>query len=200
MALNEVIPKDEVKEHQTKVESLYERMSAIKVSSKDELTTVAGHIAQVKETGKFVKSVRDKYIAPAKQIIDQAKIDFDPIIARCLEIETVLKKKAEEFMLAEKKKEDDEKARILRDARTKVETKVEKLDDVAKAETKVKTEDGKTLNMSMVKEVVVVDEKLIPEEYYKPRELDMVKIKKVATAGVIIPGVEVREKPQMGMR
>lgn len=199
MAIQEVISKDEIKEHKTKVQELSDQMSAITVTSKEELTTVAGHIGRAKEIKKIVTQARDKYIAPAKQIIDQAKADFNPIIDMCDEVEEVLKKKAQDFLVAEQKKEDDQKAKILNDKRTSVDTKVEKISEVQEADTKIKTEAG-TLGMKMVDEVVIVDQSLIPEEYYKPRELDMVKIKKVATAGVAIPGVKVEKKPQMAMR
>ena len=56
------------------------------------------------------------------------------------------------------------------------------------------------LTMKAVKDYRIVDEKLIPEEYYKPRELDFVKIRKVALAGVKIPGVELFESQQMMSR
>lgn len=199
MKATEVIPVEEVQEHKTRIQKLKEQMSVIKVSSQDELTAVAGYIGEVKKMKKVVTEARDKYIAPAKEIIARAKADFDPIIDGCDEIESVLKGKAQVFMIAEQKKEDDEKAKILKDGRTNIETKVEKIGEVKQAETKVSSAHG-TLGMTKVKEVVIIDEKLIPEEYYKPRELDMVKIKKVATAGVAIPGVEVREKSQMAMR
>lgn len=200
--IQEVIPRDEIKVHKTKVEQISEQMSAIKVTSKEALTQVAGHIAQVKETKKIIKAVRDKYIAPAQQIIDQAKTDFNPIMDMCDEVEAVLKKKAEVFMLAEKKREDDAKAKEIAKVESgyqKPETAVAKMGEIKKAETSVKTEKG-SLSMAMVDEVIVFDASLIPEEYYKPRELDMVKINKVAKAGIAIPGVKVEKKPQMGMR
>lgn len=199
MQHNEVIPVAEVQEQKTRIESLREKMSAIKVTSKEELTAVAGHIGEIKKTKKQITEVRDRYIAPAKEIIARAKADFDPYIDACDEIEDALKQTAQTFMLAEKKKEDDEKARILADGRTNIETKVEKIGQVKEADKKVEAE-GSTLSMKMVKNYRIVDESKIPDEYYKPRELDLQKIKKVALAGVVIPGVEVYEEPQMASR
>lgn len=200
--IDEVVPIEEVKEHKTRVAELMEQMSAIKVSSPEELTAVAGYIGQVKKSKKAITEARDKYIAPAKEIIERAKSDFNPIIDACDEIEAVLKKKAEVFMIAEKKREDDAKAKEIKKVESgyqKPETAVKNMESIKSAETKVKSEHG-TLGMTTVKEVVVFDESLVPEEYYKPRELDMVKIKKVAIAGVAIPGVRVDEKSQMAMR
>jgi hypothetical protein len=199
MSQIEVIPAEEIKEHKASIAGLMDQMSAIKVTSKEELTTVAGHIGAVKKAVKRVKEARDKYIAPAKAIIDQAKADFDPIIAAGNEIEGLLKKKAEDFMLAEAKREEEAKKKILEDGRTKVETKVEKIGKVEEAETKV-TGDHGTLGMSMIKTAVIEDESQIPDEYWIPRTLDMTKINKVVKAGGTIPGVKVEEKPQMNMR
>lgn len=199
MQHNEVIPVAEVQEQKSRIESLREKMSAIKVTSKEELTAVAGHIGEIKKVKKQITEVRDRYIAPAKEIIARAKADFDPYIDACDEIEDALKQSAQTFMVAEKKKEDDEKARILADGRTNIETKVEKIGQVKEADKKVEAE-GSTLSMKMVKNYRIVDESKIPDEYYKPRELDLQKIKKVALAGVVIPGVEVYEEPQMASR
>lgn len=195
----EIIPQEEIKLVKGKIDSMASQVEAIKVTSPEELTQVATHIANVKKMRKYVEQERDKYIAPAKEIIAKAKEQYDPYVKACDDAELALKKKAETFMIEQKKKEDAEKAKILADGRTKVETKVEKLSNVKEAKKTVDTGES-TLTMKMVKDIRIVDEKAIPDEYYKPRELDMVKIKKVATAGVVIPGVEVYEKPQMASR
>lgn len=199
MQTKDVIPAEEIAVVKTKIDSMRDQVSAIQVTSQEELTAVAGHIDNVKKMGKFVKQERDKYIQPAKEIIEKAKEQYDPYIKACEEAEELLKQKAQTFMLEQKKKEDEEKAKILADKRTKVETKVEKIENVKVAEKTVDTGASK-LTMKMVKDIRIVDEAKIPDEYYKPRELDLAKIRKVALAGVAIAGVEVYEKPQMASR
>lgn len=199
MQTKDVIPAEEIAVVKTKIDSMRETVAAIQVTSQEELTAVAGHIDNVKKMGKFVKQERDKYIAPAKEIIEKAKEQYDPYIKACDEAEEVLKGKAQSFMLEQRKKEEAEKAKILADKRTTVETKVAKIENVKQADKTVDTGASK-LTMKMVKDIKIVDEKAIPDEYYKPRELDLLKIKKVALAGVAIPGVEVYEKPQMASR
>lgn len=199
MQNTDIIPQEEIKVVKTKIDSMAAQVDAITVTSPEELTQVATHISNVKKMRKYVEQERDKYIAPAKEIIAKAKEQYDPYVRACDEAELALKKKAESFMLEQKKKEDEEKAKILADKRTKVETKVEKIAEVKEAPKSVKTNES-TLSMKMVKDIRIIDQSQIPDEYYKPRELDMVKIKKVATAGVVIPGVEVYEKPQMASR
>lgn len=202
MQQNQVIPMAEVEQNKNKVETLHKEMTAIKVTSKEELNAVAAHIGAVKKIQKEVSEVRDRYIAPAKEIIQHAKDTFDPIINLAKEAEEHLKKSAEAFMLAEKKREDDAKAKEIAKVESgyqKPETAARKMGEIEKAETKAET-DSNTLSMKMVKDYRIIDEKKIPDEYYKPRELDLAKIRKVALAGVAIPGVEVYEKPQMASR
>lgn len=200
--LPEVIPKDEVKEHSSTIVALKEQMSAIKVTSQEELTTVAGHIASVKKVKKVLEGVRDKYINPAKEIIAMAKGQFGPMIEACDEIEENLKGKAAIFIQKEEKRVKEQEARELAKVDSgyqKEDTATQKIAEIPDAVKNAKIEDG-NLSGRKVKKVVIVDQNLIPEEYYKPRELDMVKIKRVATAGVSIPGVRVDEELEMQFR
>jgi beta-phosphoglucomutase-like phosphatase (HAD superfamily) len=199
MQTTEVIPAEEVAVVKTKIEAMREQVLAIKVTSQEELTAVAEHIGNVKKMKKFVTQERDKYITPAKEIISKAKEQYDPYITACDEAEAILKSKAQTFMLEEKKKEDELKAKEIKKVETgyqKPETAAKKIEAIPEAK---KTVDAGTskLTMKMVRDYRIVDEKLIPDEYYKPRELDLVKIRKVALAGVSIPGVEIFEKPEM---
>jgi len=198
----EVIPAAEVQATDVRITKLKDQMEAIKVTTPEELNAVAEHIAAVKQASKDVTAVRDKYIEPAKAIIEHAKSTFDPIIRRCAEIEAFLKGKAQDYMLAEKKRTDEaaaKEAAKVESGYQKPETAAKKIAAIPEAQRVSKTEKS-TLSMKMVKDYRIINEALIPEEYYKPRELDTAKIRKVALAGVAIPGVEVFEKPQMDSR
>lgn len=202
MQTNEVIPAEEIAVVKTKIDAMREQVQAIKVTTDEELTQVAKHVDDVKKMAKFVKQERDKYIAPAKEIIEKAKEQYDPYLKACEEAESMLKEKAQVFMIAEKKKADEARAKEIKKVETgyqKPETAVKKIEAMPEAKKTVDTGASK-LSMKMVKDIRITDEKAIPDEYYKPRELDMVKLKKVALAGVSIPGVEVFEKPQMASR
>lgn len=198
----ELIKKEELSIVESKIDAMKQAVGSIEIKSKDDLSLVATNISNVKKMRKFVEQERDKYIKPAKDIIENAKTAFGPYLEVCDDVEKILKDKAQVFMIEDKKREDEAKAKEVAKVESgyqKPETAVKKIEQIEKADTKVKTDAG-TLSMKMVKEVVIVDQSLIPEEYYKPRELDMVKIKKVATAGIAIPGVKVEEKPQMASR
>lgn len=202
MQTQEVIPVKEVQDTETRISTLHDQMSSIKVTSQEELAGVAEHIASIKAAAKEVTAIRDKYIEPAKAIIEHAKKTFNPIIDRCAAIEAHLKQVAQVYMLAEKKKADEKAAKEAAKVESgyqKPETAAKKIAEIPKAQTTAKTESG-TLGMKMVKNYRIINEKAIPDEYYKPRELDLAKIRKVALAGVAIPGVEVFEEPQMQSR
>lgn len=202
MQSTEVIPAAEVKENETRITTLHDQMTAITVTSEKELNQVAEHIATVKKAKKEITAVRDKYIEPAKAIIDHAKSTFDPFIKKCDEVESILKGKAQVFMEAEAKRIEEAKAKEIGKVETgyqKPETAAQKI--AAMPEAKKTADTGSsTLSLKKVKEVEIEDQSKIPDEYYKPRELDMVKIKKVALAGIAIPGVKVVEKSQMASR
>lgn len=198
----EVIPAEEIKVVQTKIDGMQETVKAVEVKSQEDLTNVASQISAVKKMKKYVEQERDKYIKPAKEIIQTAKDKYDPYVKACEEAEKILKGKAETYMLAEAKKKEEAKAKEISKVESgyqKPETAVKKLEAIGDVQKKVDTGDS-TLSMKMVKDYRIVDEAKIPEEYYKPRELDLAKIRKVALAGVAIPGVEVFEKPQMASR
>lgn len=201
--LPEVISAKEVNENKQIVESLKDKMSAIKVTSQEELTQVAVHIKAVREKKALITKARDKYITPAKEIIEMAKSTYDPFIKLCEEIEAELKGKGQKFIDAEEKRVAEKTAKELSKVETGYQGDEKAAENIAKIDPAVKkasTADGATLGSKKVKEVVIYDQSLIPEEYYKPRELDMVKIKKIATAGVEIPGVRVELKTQMEFR
>ncbi len=175
---------------------------AVSVASIEELNTVSDMIAQVKKLAKYIEGEKEKYIAPAKEIIASAKAQYDPYIAQCKAAEVDLKQKAQAFMLAERKREDEERKKIVAKVETgyiKPETAMTKLADVEVAPKTAATTTSK-LTMRMRKDVEIVNQALIPEEYYKPRELDMAKLRKVVTAGVEVPGTKLIEVTDMASK
>lgn len=196
-----IINQEDVAVVKSKIENMRDAVKAITVSSQEELAKVSDHIADVRKMRKFIEQERDKYVKPAKEIIASAKDQYDPFIRATEEAEGWLKGKAQEYMLAEQKKEQAAKQKLaerVERGTMKPETAVRKMEEVQEAPKTVRSDSSK-LTMKTVKDVRIIDQSKIPDEYYKPRELDMVKIKKVATAGVSIPGVEVFDKPQMSV-
>lgn len=174
-------------------------VEAVKVTTTEELNTASDMIALVKKLAKYIEGEKEKYIAPAKKIIASAKAQYDPYILQCKDAEADLKEKCQQFVLAERIREEEERKKIVKKVETgymKPETAMTKLANVPEAQ---KTASTGTSNLSLRirKDVQIVNEALIPDEYYKPRELDMVKLRKVVTAGVEVPGTKIIEVPYM---
>lgn len=172
------------------------------VENNDQLSSVSDKIKEVKKVIKSIKEEMAKTVDPAKAIIEATKERFNPFLEKCKQAEIDLKKKAEVFMLAEEKKEQIERDKIAAKAESgyiKPETAVEKMEEVPEAKKTAKT-GASTLSMRKLKVPGEIDESLVPDEYFIPRQLDMVKINKVVKAGVEIPGVQVIEKASMASR
>ena len=181
---------------------MMKQIEAFTVTTQEELATASDMIANVKKLAKFIEAEKDKFTEPAKAIIATARQKYDPYLLQCKEAESALKQKAQTFMLAERKREEEERAKIVKKVETgyiKPETAMNKLAGVPAAPKKAATE-ASTLTMKMRKDVEIVDQALIPEEYYKPRELDIVKLRRVVTSGVAVPGAKLVEVPEMASR
>jgi UDP-3-O-[3-hydroxymyristoyl] glucosamine N-acyltransferase len=178
---------------------MMEQVQSIKVTTTEELKSTSDMIAQVKKLAKYIEGEKEKFTEPARAIITSAKEKYDPYIAQCKDAEKLLKEKAQVFMLAERKREEEEKKKIVAKVETgyiKPETAITKLFNVEVAPKTASTESS-TLSIRIRKDVEIVNQALIPEEYYKPRELDMTKLRKVVTAGVFVPGTKLIEVPTM---
>lgn len=187
---------------QQKATGMMAAVDAVKVTSQEELSQASDLIAQVKKLAKYIEAEKDKFTEPAKAIIATAKEKYDPYLTRCKDAERALKDKAQAFMLEERKREEAERAKIVKKVETgyiKPETAMTKLASVSVAPKSTAT-DSSRLTMRMRKDVEITDQALIPDEYYKPRELDMPKLRKVVTAGVNVPGTRMIEVPDMSSR
>jgi len=194
--------KQELQIIETKVGGMNRMVEETKVEDKDQLASVSDKIKDIKKLQKFIKSEMDKTIKPAKEIIDATKDRFNPFLNACIDAEKGLKEKAQVFMVDEQKKENEEREKIAKKVETgyiKPETAVNKMEEVKEAEKTSRTATS-TLSMKMLKVPGKIDESKVPEEYWIPKQLDMMKISKVIRAGVEIPGVEIVEKPSMASR
>lgn len=170
------------------------------VQNDADLAKISDVIKGIKTFTKKVQEEMDKFIDPAKQIIAETKAKYDPYLKTCLNAEQALKAKAAIYMeqkekeriAAEKKINDDLESGKIK----KVETAVKKLEKLPEQQTSMKTENS-GLSMKKIKDIEIVDFNLVPKEYWT---LDLVKVKKVALAGIEIPGVKVIEKTSIASR
>lgn len=185
-----------------KASSMMEKIKTLAITTADELAAASDMTKSIKQLAVYIKAEKEKFTAPAKQIIATAKEKYDPYLAQCDQAEAILKGKSRDYLIAEEKKAEAARAKIVKKVETgrmKPETAIDRLNDVQEAPKKAVTE-ASSLTLTKRKDVRIVNQALIPDEYYKPRELDMMKLRRAVTSGVQVPGTELIEIAVMSSR
>lgn len=185
-----------------KVSTMMSQVSDIVINSEEDLGKVSDLIQGVKKFKKLIEQEVDKIVKPLKEIIETRKAEYKPFLERTEEAERILKGKAQVFLDEQekiKKEKLDKIANRVEKGTLKQETALKKMDDIGEIKSSVKTESSKLIT-SITYEPLIVDETKIPDEYWIPRQLDMVKIGKVIRAGGIIAGVDRTEKKVISSR
>ena len=184
-----------------KIKGMQTMIEGTKVTNDIELSEISDKIKNVKKLGAYVKAEKEKFTAPAKEIIAQAKEMYDPALKQCENAEGVLKSKAQVYLTEkETKRLESEKKIVERVERgtMKADTAVRKLETLPEQQTKVKTESS-GLRMITRKVAEISDPNLIPDSYWV---IDETRVKKEALEreklGVEqIPGITIVEKQTM---
>lgn len=194
-----------------KVTGMQAMVQSVKVTNEDELKVVSDKIKGIKLLAKFIEEKKAKTVDPAKAIIAEAKATYDPFIDECDLAEKTLKKVALDFQVKVQREKEARQAEIdrqAREAQAKIdadlkakkitaeeaeaktekvaEKAIDKLEKVDDKKTSAKT-GASTLSLKKIPVVKIIDEKLIPKEYWV---IDRVKLDKVVKAGVAVPGTE----------
>ena len=170
------------------------------VKDKESLDQAVNLLTKIKTVAKLVNDRKDSFTRPAynayKQIMEEAKKLWNPLLDDCAKAETIVKAKSLEYKkkVDAQAKIDEKKIADRVDAgKLKEETGVKKMQEIERVEASVETSKG-SASFRKVRVVKVIDESQIPRDYLV---VDMVKVRKDALAGVSIPGVEVVEEEQM---
>jgi alanyl-tRNA synthetase len=180
-------------------DGLEKMMTDFKVTNDKELEQVSDSIKQVKTIKKFIEQEKDKFVAPAKAIIAEARTKYDPYIKKCEEAESQMKSVAGSFMIAKEKERVAAEKKIadkVESGYIKPETAMTKMEALPEAPKTVRTDTGSGLRMSKRKVAVITDKDLIPDEYWV---IDEVRVRREALEKEKnnqpqIPGVEIREE------
>lgn len=196
----EKTPEQQVTFFDEKQSGLQKVVAETKVQSDEDLAKVSDIIKGIKTFKKRVEEEMEKNIAPAKQIIENEKAKYNPYLEVCKTAEAELKRKAQVYMEDKETKRLAAEQKIADDLASgkikKEETAIAKLEKLPEQKTTIKSESS-TLTMRKIKDIEIIKAEEVPDEYWV---LDLVKIKKVALAGVEIPGVKVIEKSSMTSR
>ena len=192
----------DIKVVEKKTNNMVKAIESVDIKNTDALEEIKQHIKTAKA---WIKQEKEKYIAPAQEIIAKAKEQYDPLMTQVEEAEASLKGRVHEYVVAQQKIEDEKKAKLAKRVEKgtmKAETAVRKMEEMP--ETK-KTHGGVTVKK--VKDYRIIDESKIPDQYFK-RELNKSLLRKNAlTEGMgyeikdgnitsKIAGIEVYEKTQ----
>ena len=187
---------------QKQTKGMQEMLDNSPVTNDKELSGVSDKIKQVKSLKKFITAEKEKFTEPAKAIIAEAKIKYDPYIKECDNAEIVLKSRAMEYMDEVEKKRKEAEAKIVADLESgkikKVETAVKKMENLAEAPKTISTVNS-SLQMKKRKVAKIVKMELIPDKYWV---VDEVRVRREALdlekMGMPqIPGVEIVEESSL---
>ncbi len=191
--------KDQLVIVKQKTDGMEKMLKEFTVTNDDELDIVSDKIKQVKVLKRFIEQEKDKFVNPAKAIINEAREKYDPYIKKCLNAEVVLKSKAAKYMqmIQEEllKKQAQIAAKVENGSMT-TETAIKKIEKLPDNPKTVRTDNGSGLRLSKRKVAKIIDPNLIPKEYFV---IDEVRVRKDAIErdrlGLPqIPGVIIEEE------
>lgn len=193
----------DIKVVEKKTNNMVKAIESVDIKDGNALEEIKQHIKTAKA---WIEQEKEKYIAPAKEIIAKAKEQYDPLMVQVEEAERSLKGRIQEYVLAEQKKEEEQKEKLAKRVEKgtmKAETAVRKMEEMPEQK---KTHGGVTVKK--VKDYRIVDESKIPQEYYNKPTINKSLLRKNAlTEGMgfevkdgkiisKIAGIEVYEKSQ----
>ena len=159
------------------------KRTIFKITSQEKLKEANDGLSELKKYKKFIIEKKEKITIPASLTLKNAREFFKPIENKIEEIEQSVKTE----IIAYKKIVDE----AIEKQREKIEAKVDSGETTFEKgsqqmeKTEAKVEQFKTRK---IKEVEIVDERLIHEKYWM---LNLVLLRKDALAGINIPGVKV---------
>ncbi len=156
----------------------------------------------------YVEQEKEKYVGPAKLIIEEAKMQYDPYIKICKDAKDSLKSKAVAHLMEVKRLEEVERAKIAAKEAAdrkkieddlaagkitveKAEAKLEKQQEKAVEKMSKVEEAGNShggITVRMVSKMEIVDRNLVPDEYWV---IDEVKLRKDVLGGKEVAGTKI---------
>lgn len=180
----------------TEVSEIERQALALEVKSDEDLSKLSDWTKQVKDVSKKVTIEKDEYVKPAKEIISKAKSVYDPFLELAKKVEKILKDKGTAYVIARNKAIEDQKGKIAGRAERgtiREETAVRKMEELPD---QIKTAKGESseFRVTMVDDVEIVDEALIPREYL---DINMPRLRAaVCKARIEVPGAKLIQKPR----
>ena len=126
-------------------------LDSVQVISEETLKIASDNIKFVKQLKKFIEQKKDKYVAPAKAIIEEARATYDIYIKECAAAEITLKERARVYMAEQTRKQQEEQDKIaarVERGTMKPETAVKKIEAMPEVKKTVSSDNGSALRMT----------------------------------------------------
>ncbi len=182
---------------QDSVEKAEKYANAVVIKTDKDQANAIKAIAGIEGEAKRIDAQRKFFVDPLNVQVKKINSIFKPVIEGLEGAATMLRRKLIDRQAQIAAEAEAAKAKVLADleagkikdtkSSTAIEKATKKIENVKEAEKTVRTDEA-TTTFRDVKKVVIEDPAKLPREYLVP---DEVKIRKVALAGVEIPGVKV---------
>lgn len=165
---------------------------ALVVSTPEEMNTAAELLTNINKAADMLIKMKESVTKPLNEALKNARAMFKIPEDGLDQALVIVKQKMVAYQTKvedERRKKEAALAARVEKGTMKIETAARKIEDMPAIQRQVAAADGAAkVIFRDEKKVVITDENLIPREYLVP---DMVKIRKVALAGVAIPGITI---------
>jgi hypothetical protein len=166
------------------------------VESQDDMLHATELLSKINKAGDMIKAQKEAITKPLNASLAAARELFKPLELIKAEAKSIVSRKMIDFQTKFEAERAAQEAKIVarvEKGTLKIETAVRKVEALEKVENKVEAVSG-SVTFKEVRVTKVIDENLLPREYL---EVNMVKVRKDALAGVQIPGVVVEIEKQL---
>lgn len=166
------------------------------IKTDDDESKAVAELSYINTTGDNIKEKKEAILRPLLDATAATRDLFRPLEENVSNAVKVIKQKLLEYHKAKEAKAAKETAAIaarVEKGTLKENTAVTKLNEIKKAEKNISTKEG-SVTYKTVRKVRILDVAKIPDSYY---DLNEVRVRKDALAGVAIPGVEVYEDKEI---
>lgn len=178
-----------------KVTTLADQAHAFIIKNAKDMTQAVEILSNLNKMGDAIKEKKELLTKPLNLALKNAREMFKPLENPYEEAIEILRSKMSAYQTAKVKEEAEEKAKIAArvgegKGKLKMETAVEKIEEIGTTDKNVSTEAG-AVNFRTVKKFKVVDLNKVPLEYHLLNES---LVSKVMKEGTELPGLEYFEE------
>ncbi len=168
-----------------------ERANELVIVKNEDLVSATELLSVLNKHADKVKEEKEKITKPLNEALKAERLRWNPVETTLKTAIDMVRKKMSLFQTEQIKKENEEKLRIAKDKRLRMDTAIEKMDNVEIAEESIETQSG-SVKFRTDYEVIVEDIEKVPFKYLNV-EVRKADVKAVMKNGIKIPGLSLKE-------